>query len=739
MKTKSKAVLVSFMLIICLMLCSFTNASSNASDELTVNNYANLYWGINIKITSSVNKVEISDDDPIINLVPKELFSKDNTTLNILGDYAYFIKTKELSKVLYKSDVILIDISTSTDLFSPDSKSQIIQTITPVFEGQYYCIDFMTYDEFNFLGNNYINQTTVSNLVTPAVDTNNNLMNETNYYLTNVSFTSFLANKQHLNPGDLNYDPNVDHGSYFIRSDLYFNGLGAKDYSDIGTYIYDSYGVALDIAIDFIPELKYLDYLSKIFNFLKVDSERLNILTRDEWRVNEEYQELYKVITYASMVEQVENYGGLVKYMSNSINSSSDGPLLFKPDSNNYVMNKFTIGTTKNWSTVINNKISFSVVDNNGNLYATSSGYSSYDLRGNEIKNIPDMNVDVEGYILLQNSDYFSFIPQYSSYYNINLDGYNVSVSLNDQKVESTNQCYYLEVDKEYIIEIMGDKPGVFNFKLSVPSLNDWSLPLAKGEYLFEFTNNSPDLYQLSFNDNVIVSILNDNFITIANLDNNPYIFLNNFTYYILIKALEDNASLNYEYVNIENVNIDQIYSNNTNQAKYYSFVADTAGYYYITEFLGNNISFYLKGDSTNVDYIVSSNSNLVRYKIYLNANDKLYLGYNNAINYKFSISLADNYISWHQDGEKITSDFIVLRQGDQTTISVYITNENVSQNLSIETYSARGITFNPVNGLLQISNDAIPTEIESAPYHLFISFDDEIYSLYVVICLCYC
>lgn len=157
------------------------------------------------------------------------------------------------------------------------------------------------------------------------------------------------------------------------------------------------------------------------------------------------------------MVEQVENYGGLVKYMSNSINSSSDGPLLFKPDSNNYVMNKFTIGTTKNWSTVINNKISFSVVDNNGNLYATSSGYSSYDLRGNEIKNIPDMNVDVEGYILLQNSDYFSFIPQYSSYYyNINLDGYNVSVSLNDQKVESTNQCYYLEVDKEYIIEIMG-------------------------------------------------------------------------------------------------------------------------------------------------------------------------------------------------------------------------------------------------------------------------------------------
>lgn len=439
------------------------------------------------------------------------------------------------------------------------------------------------------------------------------------------------------------------------------------------------------------------------------------------------------------MVEQVENYGGLVKYMSNSINSSSDGPLLFKPDSNNYVMNKFTIGTTKNWSTVINNKISFSVVDNNGNLYATSSGYSSYDLRGNEIKNIPDMNVDVEGYILLQDSDYFSFIPQYSSYYNINLDGYNVSVSLNDQKVESTNQWYYLEVDKEYIIEIMGDKPGVFNFKLSVPSLNDWSLPLAKGEYLFEFTNNSPDLYQLSFNDNVIVSILNDNFITIANLDNNPYIFLNNFTYYILIKALEDNASLNYEYVNIENVNIDQIYSNNTNQAKYYSFVADTAGYYYITEFLGNNISFYLKGDSTNVDYIVSSNSNLVRYKIYLNANDKLYLGYNNAINYKFSISLADNYISWHQDGEKITSDFIVLRQGDQTTISVYITNENVSQNLSIETYSARGITFNPVNGLLQISNDAIPTEIESAPYHLFISFDDEIYSLYVVICLCYC
>lgn len=267
-----------------------------------------------------------------------------------------------------------------------------------------------------------------------------------------------------------------------------------------------------------------------------------------------------------------------------------------------------------------------------------------------------------------------------------------------------------------------------------MPSLNDWSLPLAKVEYLFEFTNNSPDLYQLSFNDNVIVSILNDNFITIANLDNNPYIFLNNFTYYILIKALEDNASLNYEYVNIENVNIDQIYSNNTNQAKYYSFVADTAGYYYITEFLGNNISFYLKGDSTNVDYIVSSNSNLVRYKIYLNANDKLYLGYNNAINYKFSISLADNYISWHQDGEKITSDFIVLRQGDQTTISVYITNENVSQNLSIETYSARGITFNPVNGLLQISNDAIPTEIESAPYHLFISFDDEIYSLYVYV-----
>lgn len=229
---KTVSLLISLLVIV--LLCSFVNVPTvEANSNISVDNYEQNYWGYNY---DSVNN-SILGDDPIVSLVDKKYFLQPQSELIINEDYAFFINTTRTSSRINISTVGLIKINISTNLESIDSPSQIVERIEPIFQGDFYTINFNNNDNITINKTVYYNNSGLSTVVMPVEGLVGFKKND-NFYLTNFNFYGNLANVQHLNSIDDDYDPIVDYGSFFTRSDIYFNGYGnLENNTDIANII----------------------------------------------------------------------------------------------------------------------------------------------------------------------------------------------------------------------------------------------------------------------------------------------------------------------------------------------------------------------------------------------------------------------------------------------------------------------------------------------------------------------
>ena len=176
-----------------LILCSFSNSQELANMDVNVDNYEQNYWGKNFDIV----RFEILDDDPIVNLVDKKYFLEPQNELIIKDDYAFFITTKSMSSSLNLSTVGLIKINISTNLESVDSPSQIVERIEPIFQGDFYTINFGNDSRYIINNKNYFNESNLSTVVMPIQSLVGFKKND-DFYLTDFNFYGNLANIQHL-------------------------------------------------------------------------------------------------------------------------------------------------------------------------------------------------------------------------------------------------------------------------------------------------------------------------------------------------------------------------------------------------------------------------------------------------------------------------------------------------------------------------------------------------------------
>lgn len=171
----------------------------------------------------------LDEDDPIINIVPKNYFFTVGNIVNIGDEYGYFINTEETANKTYISTVLVFDITTNTDLVA--TTDRVIVEVSPIFQYKYAGLtNQTTMALFNgvYLRYGVLDESRV--VAYPSKMENSLISHKVEYemteeyYLKDVSFGASLYNEQALNYGDAGYDPYNDYGSYFTGFDYSYQG-----------------------------------------------------------------------------------------------------------------------------------------------------------------------------------------------------------------------------------------------------------------------------------------------------------------------------------------------------------------------------------------------------------------------------------------------------------------------------------------------------------------------------------
>ena len=730
--------------------CSeYTDSDYLYNDESnTIFTYKNNVWRKNLEETS-IYSIKVLGDDGIINIIPRDYFIHRGEYFIIGEEYAFYLNTTELNEYENEIEVFIIDIERTYDLDNIETASQVTHKVTPIFQAEYL---YLTSQKGNFNYSGYYNNkyktidinnlSGQSSIVIPKpyfMENGYHFAETKSFFFNDVSFSAFLQNEQHLNIGDTKYEPSEDKGSFFIRSDLYFNGVGKQEASSIIA--------VLRFVLGYVPYLntaiEILDAIETGYNFA--------IAASQDFREDKSYGEAYKEITYASAIEQIEYYGYLIKSISSKIISNKNDPIYFGTTSeNNYVKCKFTLGQTEEWHTRFNSSIKMTILKGSEELI-TSTGYYSESIRDKEYKEIQE-DTSVSGYSLEEGSDYFSFTPKYTSEYTLKANNSLIKVinSANQIVASSNNEVkVILYKNQDYKIETR-----------SLNGINQFSLSILTKEYQFEssaYFSIQPyntyilkceptvnETYEISFNnENAKISILNKEYRNIKTNENNKltYHFLANQIYYILIEN-ETSSSIPVTtlYSNKpQTIQLDENISNTIiNGDKIYSFTAPSKGLYSIAIILNQEeyLKLYSKSSSSIVSYNLKYlNGGLIYDNINLLENETLYFGFENVENLEiqFSIHRGESIFKWYKDGVLIQNNAIYLKQGEDCYISVKI-NDMPFPTTVIRGENIIQSTFNPQTGHLKINDDAIPTSVILYPESLEVIKDNDSSSLKVYV-----
>jgi hypothetical protein len=432
-----------------------------AQAGLGINNYrAQLFRNGSTATTSSTAvNVSVSSDDPIVKIVPRQLFEQRGTYLHIGREYGFYVNTTQLNTYENKSVVLVFDII-KYPLNNSNYPSQYVIEIRPIFEYTYY---YLTANN-NYASGNSLLKYNVSSLssVVVAVPTVSQddygylyyYYNETiTHFIKDVSFGVSLYNEQELNIGDSGYNKNADNGSFITRANVNFSGVGNQ--SLIGATVWSTVKFGLG----------FVSYLGEAISILEYGIELVQNASSD-FRDSIEYGDYYNTQYYNSKQEQLAHYSNLNKSAVAQLLSDDEKPLLFgRSNDGNYVRGVFTLGMTGDWYTRVIDTIKLSVVTESTNLLGNSTITSRATIdrsaRTNimSLQNKPLTHESTNSFILLSKGiTKYSFAAAYASDYTItiaNAAQMNIKID-NVVATFSGNQLTKALTAGTHIIEVQG-------------------------------------------------------------------------------------------------------------------------------------------------------------------------------------------------------------------------------------------------------------------------------------------
>lgn len=187
-------------------------------------------------------------DDPIVQIVPKDLCFVPGEHLYIGKEYGFFIKvvTDRTNKKDYAVDILVFDICSTVPKFPSNTTGST--RITPLFQYRYLAADKTKNENWGAF------DPKLTRIVTAHTE-----YKLAEYYMNNVGFRHTLFNPTLLNPGDPGYDAYEDDGAFIIQMRHNSRGVGLKKKG--GSFVHDT----IVFGLGFVP---YVSYAANIYSYV---------------------------------------------------------------------------------------------------------------------------------------------------------------------------------------------------------------------------------------------------------------------------------------------------------------------------------------------------------------------------------------------------------------------------------------------------------------------------------------
>lgn len=439
---------------------------------------------------ASVQSASVTQDDPIVGMIPKEKFTTENSSLEIGDEWGYYIMTEKDTMDVdgdsyLRSYVTTFDISETRnsangtiDLsVSVESQDMYITLIgsscsarIPLAEH-----DFNSYDIVNYT------RTGSSPLVVRYGE-------NPRFYLRDMSFAMSLYNENELNYGDSGYMASDDLGSYFVNLDYGYDGsVWQKDGVDVGSDIIEPVAdLLIDIFLGQVLKIEPLRTILEIGGYIYDGIKIVNdVIEAETEYVVDENKEITCTAYSANRDDQIAHYGNVIRSAAITVNAQEDKQLWY--GTGDHAEARFQIGHSAlndeaDWYTRILKEAAFSVVDIKDGSYVasgvdTSTGY----LRSPVYKEL-SLGAEEQGYVLENGKDFFTYTPEYDGRYVLDITGgagyneTNASVSVTDESGDIVSRqnggIYELEADETYKIQVSHSGTGArFGVSLDAETL----------------------------------------------------------------------------------------------------------------------------------------------------------------------------------------------------------------------------------------------------------------------------
>lgn len=522
-----------------------------------IHDYVNYYFG-NYKTTDN----DITDD-PIINIIPKELCFTLGKHFYIGKEYGFYISTTidSINTNDYCVDIFIFDILNDKPNFADEVYEGTLR-VTPLFQYRYRAIDR---SKRNDLWDGY--DPALTKIVYPHLH-----YDVPNYKLNNVSFKHSVENEININYGETVYQPNEDNGAFIIQTRFNYSGTGLLKYK--GNFTRD----IISYLFGFVDQTK--GTLSYLVNMIQYDTYEEIKESNNEENINTSATNRYY---------QIESYGQLIKQVWIKQNNEAEKPVVY--GINNYIESKYVVSY---YNEVIPTRFINSIyaeigVDNTDyylwgviktgsfDILATANSYYSSSKEGTMNDSTETISsLDYEG-----DAVYYEFSPQMSGNYIFETTGNTDTViklykkdgtflDEADDEGEGKNARlgYELIKGEKYVIKVAGwndNRTGDFRFLImyniydcdvlytnsdvNVNIKNPYEMkvikfiPKVNSTYTIVTKNNTGDPKLTLYDENMMELISDDD----GGKDLNSQIVINleaNKIYYILARCYSNNTGI---------------------------------------------------------------------------------------------------------------------------------------------------------------------------------------------------
>jgi hypothetical protein len=514
------------------------------SDTSNIHPYTyknNINWTIDdYRYKLNASKIEYSyydsttiiyGDDPIVNIIPRENFTKETEFKVVCGsEYIYAIETKKVegkdSSTCYISHVVVIDIDNNIEEYSYDIKSnQIIVSLNKLFEFEYITL-LKEYDYKSTIGLRLTVDSSYeeADVVVPYSYNNSNYMskgfeNIEGWEISDINIIGQLSNTNDYNQSDDKYVSKEDNGYFFIgdRVEYLSNEIEIVDneeknemikdgITDIATITVETAVEAAAEAINPVlgPILATLDtgidisigLVKIVYGFSENDYKIIhNTYTSEDYFSSEPHEFM------TTSDGQIKEYGGLIKTEVTSLNKIS------LQQCGDHVKSLFHYSSSEeetptNFTQVLTFKINGKQVvsSKTSHIGEKKTTYNTCDYISNEINTIGSKST-------------YEFTPSYSQAYTINCGDNEVSVYEDgkENKINSINVvCLEKDVRYNIVVENKSEALILYDFYISGYDINEEISIKPNETILYTYISDKEGIYY--FESKLDLEIINEDY-----------------------------------------------------------------------------------------------------------------------------------------------------------------------------------------------------------------------------------